>query len=78
VDGNYATLPAATTVGQTLTLLDTSPTGAGFFLDLNANDFLYNEAASYISSKGQHALGPFGSILLISDGSHNWWASYSN
>jgi hypothetical protein len=77
-DGAYAALPVATTAGEQLTLVDANPNGGGFYLNLNAADTLYNEAASYISSQGETGLGPFGTVLLVSDGNHHWIATYSN
>jgi hypothetical protein len=77
-DGDYAALPLATTAGQQLTLLDISPTGGGFYVSLKAADTLYDEATSVVSSQGQGGIGPFGTVFLISDGSHHWFVPYSN
>jgi hypothetical protein len=76
-DADTVTLPAATTAGQQLILLDANVLGDGFYLTTNSADTLNNEATTAITGKGG-TVGPFGTAILISDGSHHWYASYSN
>jgi hypothetical protein len=76
-DGATVNLPLATTAGQQLTLLDANVTGNGFFAKANSADTVRSEPDVSVSAPGA-TVGPFGTAMLISDGNHNWYVSYSN
>ena len=74
-DGSSFTLPAATTSGQVLILLDISPgsgfTGSGFSVTRTSTDTITDDintgTTGLTSLSGQYLL------RLVSDGSHHWY-----